>query len=105
MKTKYNNKKTTVDNIKFDSKKESKRYGDLKMRERAGEISGLKLQVPFPIEVNGKVICRYVADFLYIEKDKLIVEDVKSEVTRRLPVYRLKKKLLAAVYGIENKEV
>jgi hypothetical protein len=61
--------------------------------------------VRFPIRVNGVVVCRYVADFVYIENGAQIVEDVKSAHTKTLAVYRLKKKLMAAVYGCEITEV
>ena len=94
--TKYLSKKTVVDNIKFDSKKEAGRYSELKLLEKAGEVKDLKLQVPFCLYVNNFKICTYKADFVYINKeDKQIVEDVKGFKT---PVYRLKKKLFEALF-------
>lgn len=99
---KYRNKKTVVDGIKFDSQREATRYSVLKIMQSAGVISGLRLQVPFVIMVNGVKVCKYVADFVYIEKANQVVEDVKGMKT---PTYNLKKKLMKAVYGIEIQEV
>jgi hypothetical protein len=106
-KSKYGNKKTVVDGIKFDSAKEAKRYGELKMLLKAGHIGLLQLQVVYRLEVDGKLICKYVADFEYIQVNtgETVVEDVKSAATRKLPVYRLKKKLMKELLGIEIKEV
>ena len=99
---KFNNVKTFYDGKKFDSKKECERYKELKNMG----VKDLKCQVRYPINVNGVKICAYIADFTYLDrKGILIVEDVKSDITRKLPVYRLKKKLMKAVYGIEIKEV
>lgn len=96
---KYHNKKTTVNGITFHSKKEAARYQELKLQEKAKEISNLKLQVPFIIEVGGRHICKYLADFTYFDKEgEFFVEDVKG---CRTSVYRLKKKLVEALYGIE----
>jgi len=65
----------------------------------AGEIINLELQPKFPIEVNGIKICTYIADFRYKERDGTeVVEDCKGFKT---DVYRLKKKLVKAIYGIE----
>ncbi len=102
---KYKNVKTFVDGISFDSRKESARYADLKLMQKAGEISDLTLQPKFDIVINGVKVCSYVADFSYVENGVKIVEDVKSEVTRKLPTYRLKKKLMKAVHSIEVREI
>ncbi len=102
---KYLNKKVYFNGIKFDSRKEAQRYSYLKVMEHSGVIRQLKLQVVFPIVVNGVKICKYIADFTYTEKEILVCEDVKSEFTRKLPVYRLKKKLMKAIHGIEIREV
>lgn len=73
------------------------------MLERAGEIHGLILQPEFPIIVNGKKICKYIADFRYVNRDiETVVEDAKGVKT---DVYRLKKKLVEALYGITVQEV
>ena len=90
-KFKYRNIKVVVDGIKFDSKKEADYYGKLKMKEKAGLISDLKLQVKFKL-----LSFSYIADFVYFDNEKLRLEvvDVKSNITRRLPVYRMKKKAM-----------
>ncbi len=95
--SKYGAKKTVVDGITFDSQAEATRYGVLKVIQASGLITGLRLQVPYQITVNGKKVCRYVADFVYIENGKEVVEDVKGMKT---PVYNLKKKLMEAVFGV-----
>lgn len=71
----------------------------------AGLIAGLRRQVRFPIRVNGIKVCSYVCDFLYIRDGRRVVEDCKSAFTATLPVYRLKKKLMAAALAIEIIEV
>ena len=103
---KYNNKKTVYDGITFDSKKEAHRYYELKLMERAKVITDLKCQAPFTLIDKSKYgrEIKYLADFTYYENGLLVVEDVKSSVTKT-PLYRLKKRLLAERYGIEIKEV
>lgn len=98
---KYRAIRTEVDGIKFASKAEAKRYGVLKMMQMAGEITGLKLQPKFSIVVYGQKVCDYVADFQYVRHGEAITEDVKGMKT---PIYRLKKRLMLAVHGIEIKE-
>jgi hypothetical protein len=102
---KYKNKKVKVDGHLFDSKKEANRYHELKLLQIAGEITGLKLQEEFKLNVEGVKVASYFADFIYHSAGHLVVEDVKSKATRRIAVYRLKKKLMAAIYKIEIKEV
>ena len=88
--------KTTIDGITFASKREGKYYADLKLMERAGEIHALELQPRFKCTVNGVKVCSYVADFAFREKDgRYRVWDVKGVET---PVFKLKKKLMKAVY-------
>ena len=109
---KYNKKKVVRNGITFDSQKEARRYRDLSLLERAGEIKNLELQkafilaesVKFENEPRRKPAVKYVADFVYREKGEIVVEDVKSEMTRKLAVYRLKKHLMKSVHGIEIKE-
>lgn len=98
MRSKYGAKPTIVDGIRFASKAEARRYGDLKLLEKAGEIRQLKLQPRYPIEVNLKLICTYVGDFSYREKGSPyeIVEDVKGYPT---PEFKLKAKLFAACHA------
>lgn len=105
MANKYRAVRTTVDGIKFASKREARRYQELKMLERAGAIEDLRCQVPYDLTVNGQKIGRYVADFEYtalqtdpIKDWRAVVEDVKGMKT---PVYNLKKKLMRAIHGIE----
>lgn len=95
---KYRNTKTEVDGRMFDSKLEARRYSELRAMVEAGEIADLQCQVAFPIEIGGMRICRYVADFTYVRDGGRIVEDAKGVLTRE---YRLKKKLMAAVLGVE----
>ena len=100
---KYRNIKTAVDGVVFDSQKEARRYGELRLMERAGQIHDLALQPRFPIVINGVKVCTYVADFSYHDQqDRKFYEDVKGMLT---PMYRLKKKLVKAVYGVEITEV
>lgn len=102
--SKYRNQKVVVDGLTFDSKKEAKRYGELKMMVRAGLITRLQLQVVYRLQVNGFLICKYIADFVYhdVEKNVTQVEDVKGF---RTEIYKLKKKLMQALHGIEIKEI
>lgn len=102
---KYRNTKTVIDGVTFDSKKESARYSDLKLMHRAGAITDLTLQPKFDIVINGQKVCSYIADFSYVENGVTVVEDVKSEMTRKLPTYRLKKKLMKAAHNIEVREI
>lgn len=104
--SKYRNQKTEVDGIIFDSKKEAGRYQELKTLEQAGKIRDLKLQPKYPLKVNGKLVANYIGDFAYWDAQSLIsvVEDVKSLPTKTR-VYRLKKKLVEALYGIIITEV
>lgn len=101
---KYRNIKTVIDGITFASKAEAWRYLELMALKKAMVISDLVLQPKWAMKVNGVKICSYVADFAYREKGNfwLIVEDVKGIKT---PVYRLKKKLMKAIHGIDIKEV
>jgi hypothetical protein len=103
IKPKYKNKKTNG----YDSKKEAKRARELEILFNAGVISFLECQKTFRLEVNGKLICKYICDFYYYdnEKKKFIVEDVKSSYTAKLPVYRIKNKLMKAIYDIDIVEI
>jgi len=103
---KYRNRPTEIDGIRFDSQKESERYVVLRNLLRAGRIMDLEIHPSYRIEVGGVLICRYVADFAYHDPETYAetVEDVKSTATKT-PVYRLKRKLMRAVHGIEIREV
>lgn len=105
--SKYRAKPTVVDGIRFDSMKEARRYGELKLLERAGEISELELQPRFPLTVHfwddHERIGEYRGDFRYYDRNgEEIVEDVKGFKT---PLYRWKKKHVEAQYGIQIREV
>lgn len=121
-KSKYGNKKAKANGKVFDSKTERSRYYTLQMLEKAGEISDLRMQVPFEIipavyetqevQLKTKVktvqklvqrAAHYVADFVYKDKDgNEIVEDSKGFRTAE---YLLKKKMMRAFLGITIKEV
>lgn len=103
---KFGNIPTEVDGIAFASKKEARRYGELRLLERAGRITALKVHPSFPLDVNGIPVCRYVGDFSYLAADgSAVVEDVKSPITRKHPVYRIKAKLFRAIHGFDVLEV
>lgn len=107
---KYKNQKVVVDNIRFDSLKESNRYFELKTLERLGVISDLKLQVPFLLiptikNSDGKVLEKavyYKADFVYKKSNKTVVEDVKGIKTKE---YILKRKLMLYIHKIKIVEI
>lgn len=104
--SKYHSKKVIIDGIKFDSKKEGKRYEELKILEKSGLIKDIELQPKFllidTIRYNGKTYPKtyYIADFRYYDNhlNKYIVEDVKSEITAKDKTYRLKIKMLLSKY-------
>lgn len=93
----------TVDGILFASQKEAKRYSELKLLIRAGQIIDLLLQKNYLLVANGVLICTYRADFVYVTKDgRTIVEDAKGFKT---DVYKIKKRLMKALLGIDIQEV
>lgn len=111
---KYKNRKTVYDGMTFDSKKEAKRYAELLLLERGKEIYNLQTQVKFELiprqTVEGKFAehpMSYIADFVYhrASDDKIVVEDVKSEATRSLPLYIAKRKLMLFREGIQIQEI
>lgn len=93
---KYNNVRTTVDGITFDSKKEAGRYSELRLLEIGNLIRDLECQPKIPLMVNGEKIGNYIGDFRYYDNQagEWVIEDVKSTATMT-PTYRLKKKILA----------
>ena len=107
---KYKNIKTTVGNLKFDSKKEAKRFEELLLLLKAHEIEELRLQHSFTLiesytALDGEKIkaMKYIADFTYIDRLRgFIVEDVKGKQT---DVYKMKKKLMKDIYDISITEV
>ena len=122
VKSKYKAEKTVIDGIQFDSKKEARRWQELRLLEKAGEIFDLQRQVKFILipaqrepdtvgkrggTIKGKLLereCAYVADFVYCEagKDKPTVEDTKGIRTTE---YVIKRKLMLYIHGIRIKEV
>lgn len=108
--SKYGNKKTVVGNIVFDSKKESERFLELSMLQKAGIIKNLERQKRFEIvpKTETERAVFYVADFCYLEvkTNKLICEDVKSDATRKDKTYIIKRKLFKYLYkNYEFREV
>jgi hypothetical protein len=100
---KYHAKPTIVDNVRFASAREASRYRELCLLLASGAISHLELQPRFDIIVNHKKIGFYKADFRYVDEDGLShIEDAKGVST---PVYRLKKRLVEAMYSIVIEEV
>jgi hypothetical protein len=123
MKNKYYAMKTMFNGIEFDSRKEARRYSELLLLQRAGAIRDLELQKKFVLipaqyetyERYGKMgqklqdgqrlvekECAYIADFVYKEDGKTIVEDTKGMRTKD---YIIKRKLMLYVHGIRIKEV
>ena len=102
--SKYRNRKVTVDNVLFHSIHESERYRELVMLQSAGLISELELQPVYPLTVNNVKIGKYIADFRYLDTETGLykIEDAKGFSTQ---VYKLKKKLVRAIYNIEVMEV
>ena len=128
MSRKYHNKKVTIAGHTFDSVKEANRYSELRLLLRAGKISDLELQKEYELipaqyeyvhtgevykrgELKGtprlKKMClehavTYVADFVYTENGKTVVEDTKGFKTEK---YIIKRKLMLWRYGIKIKEI
>ena len=106
MRNKFNARKVTIDGITFDSEKEGRRYQELKLLERANEISRLELQPAFKHTVNGEHCFTYKADFSYFTNDKRIIEDVKGfKKGSAYAHFRTKKKCIEAQYGLEIVEI
>lgn len=115
MASKYKNKKITRDGQEFDSLKEYRRYVELSLLEKAGTIQGLKRQAVFELlpaqfektdgKKRGKCLERavkYVADFVYSENGKTVVEDTKGVRTKD---YIIKRKLMLYFHGIKIREI
>jgi hypothetical protein len=101
--SKYNSRRIAIDGYTFDSIKESQRYGELRLMEKAGEIRNLEVHPEFILQdkfiKNGKKYrsIRYIADFKYIKNGEIIVEDVKSVATKT-DVYEMKRKMFENKY-------
>jgi hypothetical protein len=106
--SKYGAEPIIVDGVRFASKKEARRYGELKLLARLGKIDGLIVQPKYrllilPFLGRERVsVGEYIGDFQYVEHGAIVVEDVKGV---RTPVYRLKKRLVEALYGISIREI
>jgi hypothetical protein len=112
--SKYGAIKTVIDNITFASKAEARRYTELKMLEKAGEIAHLALQPEFPLyaaldlpihqDRDPLKLGVYRGDFSYVRtvNGEVIVEDVKGFKT---PLYKWKAKHVQAQYGIQIQEI
>lgn len=97
--SKYNAIKTEYNGVTYDSKKEAKRAVELDYLLKAGEIKNLGRQIKFPVEINGKHVFTYHADFAYeTAAGEKVVEDVKGLETT---VFKLKAKCIEAYYGFK----
>lgn len=100
--SKYRSRKTTINGVTFDSKKEAERYLDLLQMQSMGLISGLELQPEFLIlerfrhEGRTERAIIYRADFRYIQNGRTVVEDVKGV---RTEAYKIKRKMFLSQYG------
>lgn len=108
---KYRNEPTVVGDIRFDSKAEAKRWFELQVLQREGLVSDLQRQVRYQLipatarPSGGKERpCDYIADFVYVDarSKETVCEDVKGAIT---PEFRIKRKLMLWVHGIEIREV
>ena len=118
---KYRNKEIVVDGIKFQSIKEGRRFQSLRIMEKAGIIKDLRRQVTFTLippqdirdRKTGKHLrteraIKYRADFMYTDSSdvRTIVEDVKGyKGGQAYTIFKIKKKLMLYLYGIEVDEV
>jgi len=106
---KYRNKKTTIGDITFDSKREAERWSQLRLLERAGRISDLRRQVAYVLAPSvkfagarsAKPAIRFIADFDYFEAGARVVEDVKSAPTAKLPAFQMKRHLMKSIHNID----
>lgn len=101
---KYGNVPTWVDGIRFASKKEAKRWGELRLLESAGAIRDLRRQVRYKLTVSSVETTVYIADFVYEDArdGATVVEDAKGFKTTE---YKLKAKMMLAQFGIAIQEV
>lgn len=97
-KSKYNARKTTIDGIAFDSKAEGRFWTEyVKPLWRSGQISGVILQPGYDVEIDGTFVCRYHADFQWIEEGQIRIVDVKGVQT---PEFKIKARAVEALTGI-----
>lgn len=93
-----NVRRKEINGITFDSTREARRYQDLDLMQRAGQITELRRQIAYPIFINDKKICDWFADFVYVKDGIRVIEDSKGWAT---DVYKLKKKMVEAMYSIK----
>jgi hypothetical protein len=101
--SKYNNRRVNTPDGWFDSQRELKRWGELKLLERAGEIKHLRRQVDYELIPAGCGLRRivYRADFVYQEKGREVIEDSKGYRDR---VYKLKRRLMMWRHNVVIRE-
>lgn len=99
-KNKYNNLLTEYKGVKYHSRLEARYAALLDIREKAKEVENIKRQEKFPLEVNGEKIGTYIADFSFFDKAQKVnrVVDIKGVET---DLFKIKKKLVKAIYGID----
>ena len=87
----------------FPSQAEFHRFRSLQLQQRAGMISNLELQPKYPVVINSKKVFTYLADFKYTKGSEVIVEDVKGSLNKKYqdPVFKLKQKIIEAIYGFK----
>ncbi len=96
---KYGNKKVEINGLKFDSQREAAVFLQYQVLEKAGKVTHLELHPVYKIVINGVKIGRYTPDFQFRETDgKLRVIDVKSPMTAKTAAFRLKKRIVEALY-------
>lgn len=103
---KFGNVKTEYNGIIFDSEKECNRYKDLLLLQLAGEISDLRLQVPYELNEKGEFSFIYIADFVYqeVQKDRTVMVVVEDSKGHRTAEYIRKRTLMKKVLGIIIRE-
>lgn len=104
---KYHAKKTEYNGRTFDSKKEANRAWELDMLKKAGEVVEVEYQPVFECVIDGKKICKYIADFQVTYKDGHVeYEDIKGcKKGCAYQLFRLKKKMVEALSGVEILEL
>lgn len=106
-KSKYRNIKIEFQGRKFDSKRELKRYLELKQMQNLGLISNLECQPKYifkNLRYKSNKLVSYYPDFRYIENGQVVVEDVKSKATKTAS-YNIKWALMKFFYNIDVKEI
>lgn len=101
--SKYRNVRCVIDGVRYDSFAEGRRGEELRLLERVGKIANLRIHPKYDLHVRGVKVGTYAPDFDYLEPGRgIIVEDVKGV---RTAVYKLKKKIFEAEYGMKITEI